>query len=107
MRNVDPVLVTPMPMQSEQVESDPHEVSQPVLNEGCQDIDGQVFKSDNFDSQLRDIDRELTKFDTPSTPKLVTSSALDRLEDPSPLSRGSMNNRELSFTSVQPTKLST
>ena len=49
MRNVAPVLVTPTSMQSEQVESVPHEAcSQPVLlNEGCLDIDGQAFKGEN------------------------------------------------------------
>nr|POF00646.1 hypothetical protein CFP56_26214 [Quercus suber] len=100
MRNVEPVLVTPTSMQSEQVESVPHEASQPILNEGCIDIDGQASKGDNFESQLQDIDRELTKFDTPSTPQVDTSSALDRMEAPSPLPRGPMNNGELSSTSV-------
>jgi len=108
MRNVAPVLVTPTSMQSEQVESVPYEAFQPVLlNEGCLDIDSQDSKGDNFESQLRDTDKELTKFDNPSTPQLVTSSAVDRVEAPLPLPRIPLDRGEISSTSIRPTKMST
>lgn len=69
IRNVAPVLVTPTSMQNEQVERVSHEASPLVFfDEGCSDIHGQVSKGANFESQLRDIDKELSKFDTPSTP---------------------------------------
>ena len=108
IRNVAPVLVTSTSMQSEQVESVPHKASQPVLlNEGCLDIDGQASKGDNFESQPRDIDKGLTKFDTPSTPQLVISLALDKVEAHLPLPRVPLDSGEISSTTVQPTKMST
>jgi len=108
IRNVALVLVTSTSMQSEQVESVPHKASQPVLlNEGCLDIDGQASKGDNFESQPRDIDKGLTKFDTPSTPQLVISLALDKVEAHLPLPRVPLDSGEISSTTVQPTKMST
>nr|POE53742.1 hypothetical protein CFP56_23282 [Quercus suber] len=90
------------------VESVSHETSPPVLlDEGCPDINGQASKGGNFESQHRDINRELTKFDTPSTPHLDTSSALNRVEAPLPSSRAPLDYGETSTTSVQPPKLST
>lgn len=83
------------------------------LRWGCPDISGQASSGGNFESQLQDIDRELSKFDTPLTPQLDPSSVFDSVEPPLPSPHAPqahfvpLDCVGTSTTSVQPSKVST